>query len=81
MGHPHFYLIPNAHLGPVWLLDRREGLTEALVTTRTLLDLMDEFEELTLGRGESDLDRPIEEIDPKTLCRIARYVEAGRWAL
>lgn len=48
-----FHLIGNAHLDPVWLWDWREGLNEGLITCRTILNLMDEFEELTFIRGES----------------------------
>ena len=35
------HLIGNAHLDPVWLWDRREGLNEGITTVRTMLDLMD----------------------------------------
>ena len=74
-----FHLIGNAHLDPVWLWDWREGLNEGIITCRTVLDLMDEFEDLTFVRGESAVYRHIEEHDPATFRRIARYVEAGRW--
>jgi alpha-mannosidase len=47
------HLIGNAHLDPVWLWDRREGLNEGINTVRTMLDLMDEFPEMTFIRGES----------------------------
>jgi alpha-mannosidase len=74
-----FHLIGNAHLDPVWLWDWREGLNEGIITCRTILDLMDEFEELTFVRGESAVYRHIEEHDPQTFRRIAKYVKSGRW--
>jgi len=74
-----FHLIPNAHLDPVWLWDWREGLNEGIITTRTVLDLMDEFPDLTFVRGEAALYRHIEEHDPVTFDRVKRMVEAGRW--
>ncbi|HEY3321553.1 MAG TPA: glycoside hydrolase family 38 C-terminal domain-containing protein [Planctomycetota bacterium] len=74
-----FHLIGNAHLDPVWLWDWREGMNEGLITCRTILDLMDEFEELTFIRGESAIYQHIEEHDPKTFRRIVKQVEAGRW--
>ena len=74
-----FHLIGNAHLDPVWLWDWREGLNEGLITCRTILDLMDEFEYLTFVRGEAAIYRHIEETDPRTFRRIVRQVEAGRW--
>ena len=74
-----FHLIGNAHLDPVWLWDWREGLNEGLITTRTILDLMDEFDELTFVRGEASIYQHIEADDPDTFRRIERYVKAGRW--
>lgn len=74
-----FHLIGNAHLDPVWLWDWREGMNEGLITCRTILDLMDEFDELTFVRGESAIYQFIEEHDPKTFRRIRNQVEAGRW--
>ncbi len=74
-----FHLIANSHLDPVWLWDWREGLNEAISTTRTILDLMDESEKLTYIRGEAVLYRHIEENDPATFRRIAAYVKSGRW--
>lgn len=79
---PHklvFHLLPNAHLDPVWLWDWREGLNEGVITVRTILDLMDEFEELTFIRGESSIYQHIERTDPATFRRIARAIEGGRW--
>jgi len=74
-----FHLLPNAHLDPVWLWDWREGLNEGIITTRTVLDLMDEFPDLTFMRGEAALYRHIEEHDPATFRRVRRMIEAGRW--
>lgn len=73
------HLIANAHLDPVWLWDWREGLNEGITTCRTILDLMDEFPELTFIRGEAAVYQHIERHDPDTFCRIARQVQAGRW--
>ena len=74
-----FHLLPNAHLDPVWLWDWREGLNEGLITVRTILDLMDEFPELTFIRGESSIYEHIELTHRPTFERIRRLVEAGRW--
>jgi alpha-mannosidase len=74
-----FHLIGNAHLDPVWLWDWREGLNEGIITCRTILDLMDEFDDLTFIRGEAAIYRHIEQNDPRTFRRILRQVEAGRW--
>ncbi len=73
------HLLPNAHLDPVWLWDWREGLGEGQTTVRTILDLMEEFPELTFFRGESAVYEHIEKADPATFRRIVRMVESGRW--
>jgi alpha-mannosidase len=73
------HLIPNAHLDPVWMWDWREGFTEMITTTRTVLDLMDEYPELTFVRGEAFLYQQIEKHAPETFGRIRRFVESGRW--
>lgn len=74
-----FHLIANAHLDPVWLWDWREGLNEGIITSRTTLDLMDEFKCLTCVRGEAAIYEHIERFDPQTFRRIQRYVANGRW--
>ncbi|MGH8016675.1 MAG: hypothetical protein ACREIA_00010 [Opitutaceae bacterium] len=73
------HLIANAHLDPVWLWDWREGLNEALNTTRTMLDLLDEFPALTVVRGESALYAFIEREAPELFAPIRTHVARGRW--
>lgn len=79
MPRQTIHLIGNAHLDPVWLWDRREGLNEGISTVRTMLDLMDEFPEMTFIRGEAAIYQHIEKKDPATFARIKKMVEAGRW--
>jgi alpha-mannosidase len=79
MDKPIFHLIANAHLDPVWSWDWREGLNEAIITSRAILAMMDEDRELTFMRGESAIYEHIETHDPETFARIAAYVKAGRW--
>ncbi len=77
--HPiTFHLLPNAHLDPVWLWDWREGLNEGLINCRTVLDLMDEFPDLTFIRGEAAISSHIEQNDPETVARIRQRVAEGR---
>lgn len=74
-----FHLICNAHIDPVWLWDWREGLTEGLITSRTVLKLMDQDPDLTFSRGEAVIYEFIEKTDPETFKRIRRRVDEGRW--
>lgn len=73
------HILPNAHLDPVWLWDNREGLNQGIRSMRSVLDLMDEFPELTYMRGEAMLYRHLEEFDPATFERVRAMIAAGRW--
>ena len=63
----------------MWLWDWREGLNEGLITVRTILDLMDEFPQLTFIRGESSIYEHIKKTDPATFRRLEKMVATGRW--
>ncbi len=76
-----FHLIANAHLDPVWLWDWREGFNEAINTTRSMLDLLDEDPDLTVVRGESALYEFVEREAPDLFARVRAAVAAGRWEL
>lgn len=73
------HLIPNAHLDPVWLWGWQEGMVEGIVTCRTVLDLMDEFPQLTFIRGEAAIYAFLERHAPDVFERIAPHVRSGRW--
>jgi alpha-mannosidase len=74
-----FHLIGNSHLDPVWLWDWREGLNEGLITVRTILELMEEFPEMTYIRGETAIYEHIERHDPASFAKIQRHIKDGRW--
>lgn len=79
---PHtLHLIANAHLDPVWLWDRHEGLNQGIATCRTMLDLLDEDPDFKFIRGEAAIYEHIERFDPKAFARIAAYVDSGRWEI
>ncbi len=65
------HIIPNAHLDPVWLWDQREGLDQGIRTIRSVLDLMDEFPELTFVRGEAAIYRHLEGTAPAAFARVS----------
>ena len=76
---PTFHLIANAHLDPVWMWDWREGFNTGLTTVRTILNLMDEYSDLTFIRGEAAIYQHIEDTEPDTFARIRAFIESGRW--
>ena len=74
-----FHVIPNAHIDPVWLWDKAEGLNQGIRTMRSVLDLMDEFPFLTFTRGETALYGHLEEHDPDAFRRVLERIREGRW--
>lgn len=76
---PVIHLIANAHLDPVWLWDRAEGMAEAVATVRAVVQLMQERPELTFIRGESLIYEEVQRRDPATFAAVVKLVEAGRW--
>ena len=73
------HLLPNAHLDPVWLWDRSEGLNEGIRTCRALVRLLEEFPEMVFNRGEAAIYHHIETFDPELWEHILDLVNAGRW--
>ncbi len=76
---PVFHLLANAHLDPVWLWDRAEGMAEAVATVRSVVQLMQERPELTFMRGESLIYEEVQRRDPATFSAVVELVKAGRW--
>lgn len=76
---PVLHLIGNAHIDPVWLWDRSEGLAEAVSTVRAIVQLMKERPELTFIRGESLIYEEVQRRDPATFAAVATLVKSGRW--
>ncbi|MFZ2657112.1 MAG: glycoside hydrolase family 38 C-terminal domain-containing protein [Victivallales bacterium] len=75
------HMIGNAHLDPVWMWGRSDGVGEALATCRTACDLLDDYPLLRITRGEAWVYWQIQRIDPKLFRRIAAHVESGRWCV
>ena len=78
-GRPTLHLIANAHLDPVWLWDRAEGMAEAVATVRSVVKLMQARPEMTFIRGESLIYEEVRLRDPKTFSAIQALVREGRW--
>ncbi len=76
-----FHIISNAHLDPVWLWDRYEGLTEGVATCMSVLKLMEEFPQLTFTRGETSIYKHMEDFAPDIFSQIKKRVEEGRWEI
>ncbi len=72
------HLIMNSHLDPVWLWKLESGIDEVIATARTACDLLDDYPELHLTRGEAWFYETVEHYDPGTFGRLRRQIAAGR---
>ncbi len=72
-------MIGQAHLDPVWLWRWTEGRAEALATSQSAVDRLDEYPDFHFARGEAQIYRWVEEENPELFARICDYINQGRW--
>ncbi len=73
------HMIGQAHLDPVWLWRWIEGRAEALATSKSAADRLDEYPQFEYTRGEAIIYKWIQEEDPELFERILSYITAGKW--
>ncbi len=73
------HMIGNAHLDPVWLWRRADGVDTALATARSACDRLDEYPDFIFTSSASWFYETVEETDPQLFERIRGFVSAGRW--
>ena len=76
---PKIYIIPNAHLDPVWQWRWPEGCTEIRSTCRAACDFLDIDPRLTFCRSSAGDVRWLERCEPALLPRMAALVRKGQW--
>lgn len=74
-------MICNAHLDPVWLWQRPEGIAEAISTFRVAADFCEEFDGFIFNHNESLLYEWVEENEPELFERIQKLVNEGKWRI
>lgn len=74
-------MICNAHLDPVWLWQKPEGIAEAISTFRVAADFCEEFDGFVFNHNESVLYEWVEENEPELFERIQRLVKEGKWRI
>lgn len=75
------YLVCNAHLDPVWLWQRTEGMAEALSTFRIAADFCERYDNFVFNHNESVLYEWVMENDKKLFERIQNLVKKGKWRI
>jgi len=75
------YLVGNAHIDPVWLWRKPEGLSEIMATFRSALDRMNEFPDYVFTSACAFYYKWAEQIDPGMFSEIKTRVAEGRWSV
>lgn len=77
----NLHLICNAHLDPVWMWEKDEGVAEVLSTYRVAADFCEDYPDFIFNHNESVLYQWVEEYDPELFKRIQKLVKEGRWKI
>ncbi len=75
------HLICNAHLDPVWLWQRAEGMAEAMATFRIAAKFCEKYDNFVFNHNESVLYEWVLENEPELFDRIKTLVQAGKWCI
>lgn len=75
------HLLCNAHIDPVWLWRKNEGLAEALSTFRVAADFCENYDGFIFNHNEALLYQWVEEYDPELFERIKKLVASGKWQI
>ena len=75
------HMICNAHLDPVWLWQKPEGIAEAISTFRIAADFCEEYDGFVFNHNESVLYEWVEENEPELFERIQKLVKEGKWRI
>ena len=75
------HMIGNAHLDPVWMWSWPAGLDEALNTCRTFCEMLEEYPELILTKGEAWVYEQVRRLDPELFKKVQGFVKEGRWVV
>mgnify|MGYP002510070656 CR=1 FL=1 len=81
MKRKKVHLICNAHLDPVWLWQRTEGMAEAVSTFRIAADFCERYDGFVFNHNESVLYEWVQEHEPELFKRIQELVKQGKWRI
>ena len=73
------HIILNSHLDPAWLWNKEQGMDEVVATARTACDLLDDYPEIFITRGEAWFYEVLEFCAPDIYERVKKHVASGRW--
>jgi len=73
------HIVLNSHLDPVWLWDKSAGMDEVIATARSACDMLDDYPEIFVTRGEAWFYDVLEACAPDVYARVKNHVGSGRW--
>lgn len=75
------HLLCSAHLDPVWLWQKNEGMAEAMATFRIAADFCEKYDNFVFNHNESVLYEWVLENEPELFERIKKLVNLGKWCI
>ena len=72
-------LAGHAHIDMDWMWSFNETVSLTLSTFRTVLDLMDQYQEFCFSQSQASVYRMVEEYAPEMMPRIRQRIREGRW--
>lgn len=75
------HMIGNAHLDPAWLWEWQEGFHETKATFKSMLDRMEEYDDVVFTSSSAQSYEWVEKNDPTMFARIVERVKEGRWVI
>ena len=73
------HLLCNAHIDPVWLWAKEEGVAETLSTFRVAASFCEAYDGFIFNHNEAVLYEWVEEHEPALFARIQKLVREGKW--
>lgn len=81
MADKKVHLVCNAHLDPVWLWQRTEGIAAAISTFRVAADFCERYDNFVFNHNEAVLYEWVKENEPELFERIQKLVKLGKWRI
>ncbi|MBN1270925.1 MAG: alpha-mannosidase [Candidatus Aminicenantes bacterium] len=76
-----FYLTGNSHIDLAWLWRWRETVEVAKETFSTILDNMEDYQDIVYAQSQAQAYKWMEEYYPEVFERIKKMVARGRWEI
>jgi len=73
--------VSHAHIDMNWVWGYNETVAVTLATYRTMLDLLEEYDDFIFTHSQASTIKIVEDYAPEMLEEIKKYVRAGRWEI